>query len=121
MRKIRIDRNKWARGLNEKGNYWKINYLWNNDTQKGCCLGHVIHQVCKCSWNKLNNIGEPEEYYRAPSLLTDKDDCEWDVTNNEFAKEAIKINDKHDFLDSVREKKLISLFRENNLELEFFN
>ena len=66
MKKIRINRKKWARASFEgyEGR------LWNAGEGKGCCLGHLIHQVSKCSWDKLDGLITPDDFYTKVGILT---------------------------------------------------
>ncbi len=117
MKTIRINRGKWMNG--REGEFFETS-LWNAELNAGCCLGHAIHQVKKCSWNQLNDCGTPESVYHSNSFLTQMDDG-WLETavDNKFAQEAMKINDDHKLSDKEREQKLIKLFKKNGFKLQF--
>lgn len=118
-KKIRIDRTKWARGKT----FGTTNWLWSWATNKGCCLGHAIHQVSKCSWLKLSNSASPDLFFKRSSFLTymvpNKNGSI--VINNRLADLAIEYNDAPFISDSDREETLIKLFKEHGYELEFYN
>lgn len=113
MKTIRIDRDKWLRG---KGVF--RNLLWCPKREAGCCLGHAIHQTAKCAWKDLARKPAPRMYYDKPSFLTHF--CHDGLEHNEFAEEAMVINDA-DISEASREKRLIKLFAKNNIKLEFYN
>lgn len=127
MTKIRIDRKKWLRGSKDpQGNEFSP-YLWNNECNAGCCLGHVIHQTNKVPYNNLNGLLSPEDFFHRASLLTTYHseyygaECERQAENNSFARQAMKINDDKYCDQLTRETKLIELFLENGIILEFYN
>lgn len=114
MKTIRIDRKKWSRGTHSS------NFLWVESRQRGCCLGHVIHQTAKCSWNKLENLSTPEDFYKGESMLTkDKSFDEWSDRDNAFSHAAMKHNDAM-ITEKDREKELVKLFKKNGLNLQFY-
>lgn len=127
---IRIDRKKWARGGNEA-----MNLLWDKEVQKGCCLGHVIHQTSRCAWDALDQKGCPDEVFKKDSLLTIKSDpytytCQYTgktltedgiVADSELAKKAMQINDAASITEKQREQRLTELFAKHDIKLEFFN
>lgn len=133
MKKIRINRKKWARadGDDYEGR------LWNADEGVGCCLGHLIHQVSKCSWDKLDGLITPDDFYTRKGILTvmfpesdmlpESDPISFYynrkkvIDNNEFSDQAMSINDNEGLSGKQRERKLISLFYQNDFELEFYN
>lgn len=127
MKKIRINRKKWARadGDDYEGR------LWNADEGVGCCLGHLIHQVSKCSWDKLDGLITPDDFYTGKGILTsmlsenDPIYLHYNrkkvIDNNEFSDQAMFINDDEGLSGKQRERKLISLFYQNDFELEFYN
>ena len=125
MTKIKIDRKKWLRGSKDpQGNEASV-YLWNNECNAGCCLGHVIHQTNKVPYNNLDQLSSPEDFFHRASLLTnyhaDYYGDESAVANNSFAQLAMRINDNKDYTEELREEKLIELFLENGIILEFYN
>jgi len=110
-RAIRIDRTKWQRGPHDGRTY-----LWNKYRQEGCCLGHVIHQTQKHSWNSLDLKADPFEVLKKQDvckLVTDQD------INSEFANKAIEINDSIYLTEYEREEQLIELFKKNKIKLSF--
>lgn len=118
MKKIRIDRKKWLRGV---GPY--SSKLWDKEQQLGCCLGHFIHQTSKCSWNELQDIKAPNKCFKKPSknnILT-RLDLHNIVRNTELSSQAMRINDNVYISNANRESQLINLFKEKGFELEFFN
>jgi len=117
MKTIRINRAKWLRGNGD--DQFSMTYLWCPDRKVGCCLGHAIHQTTKCSWKDLARKWLPTMYYDKPSFLTQS--VNDSLVCNAFADKAMKINDKHDISEASREKRLIKLFAEYNIKLEFYN
>lgn len=123
MRTIQINRKKWQRGQIID------NFLWNNKTCQGCILGHVIHKTQKCSWDELDFMTTPKEYFTRESILTnrcneDYDDffgCTYEIDNTLFAEKAMEINDDTVIDDETREKILTQLFKENGYNLKFYN
>ena len=118
MKTITISRAKWLRGNNSK-----VNYLWCNDRQAGCCLGHVIHQTSRCSWKKIEGLMQPEEFFQQDSILTNSDTYN-DLTNpvisdNQFARDAMEINDNSLITEKEREKQLKNLFKKHKIKLVF--
>lgn len=124
---FRIDRKKWQRGKPAH-----MTFLWDEGQQKGCCLGHVIHQTSKCSWNNLTGMTTPKDYYSKPSVLTMSKYtkalynpiCEpslSDITDNTLADEAMSINDDMGLPEPEREDALIHLFNRYGYKLEFYN
>jgi hypothetical protein len=126
MNTIKIDRNKWLRGKKDPKGNEASTYLWDIDCNAGCCLGHAIHQISKVPYNKLNELMTPEDYFQRSSLLTDFIRSSYkgafgEVQNNNFARQAIRINDNYDMTDKERERKLVELFLQNGIILQFYN
>ena len=120
MKTIRIDRKKWLRGKEANSNGEFVpSYLWCPDRQAGCCLGHAIHQTTNCAWKDLAGKSVPSSHYARNSFLTYLGPDGLD--NNNFADEAMTINDAPDISEALREEGLIELFAENNIKLEFYN
>ena len=125
MKTIRINRAKWLRGNID--NKFISNDLWCPKREAGCCLGHAIHQTAKCAWKDLARKSAPRMYYDKPSFLTNfcHDGSTYfshdGLDNNEFAYKAMRINDALNISDALREKRLIKLFAEYNIKLEFYN
>lgn len=117
MKTIRINRKKWLRGRIDD----RINYLWCSERQAGCCLGHAIHQTAKCAWKDLDQMAMPTTYYGKSSFLTEFGPDGVNQDTNDLAEQAMSINDSNDISEEQREKRLIKLFAENNIKLEFYN
>jgi len=120
IKTFRIDRKKWLRG---KLDFYNNNVLWCDKRQAGCCLGHVIHQTMKCSWDDLKGGGSPEDFYKKPSLLTQYNESSNYIylENNSLAQSAMLINDDVMCSDEDREKDLKDLFNSHGYNLEFYN
>ena len=118
MKTIRIDRKKWRRGA-AKFEHEGRTFLWNSETKRGCCLGHVIHQVKRCSWASLASLFTPGQVYTKKSILTNVNRDKFD-RNNEFSREAMRINDNSLIDEEHRELELTGLFKKNGLNLEFY-
>lgn len=111
MKTIRINRKKWVRGNIDDS------YLWNPEIQQGCCLGHLIHQKARCSWNKLSRKSMPENYYHEDTY----NDLVRGGCDSVFSQAAMSINDEVYEDEGVRESELIKLFKKNGYKLEFYN
>ena len=125
MKTVRINRKKWLRGSKDPQGNEASSYLWNNECNAGCCLGHVIHQTNKVPYNNLHQLSSPEDFFHGASILTNYDSeyygDESVVTNNLFTQKAMMFNDDKYCDQLTRETKLIELFAENNIKLEFYN
>lgn len=114
--KFRINRKRWLRGTVNS-------FLWNDNVQRGCCLGHIIKQATKCTWDKLHFLESPTYYNinknHGLEFLLEKHNDNYD--NSELAIEAMIINDYVDLSDKEREEKLISLFKKHKVTIEFYN
>ena len=111
--KVTIDRTKWLRG---KGS--EESYLWILEADKGCCLGHAINQTNKIPLEDLNFIPAPAGLYnkiRKLKLYLEKE------IHLMWVRNAMDINDKIIITEKEREEKLIELFKDGGLELEFYN
>ena len=114
MKTIRINRKMWA--CNPLS--WPSK-LYDNRTNRGCCLGHVIHQTSKCSWKELNDLREPNDFFvkcNNDLVTTDTDG----VYNSKLSTDAMEINDSCKFTTSEKEYKLKNLFAEHGINLEFY-
>jgi hypothetical protein len=109
MKTIKIKRSKWLRGN-------RISML-RNHTGEMCCLGFAIKQISKVSNSKITLKYGPSGVFTKKSFLT----CttHGDVSNNNLASKAIKINDNPVITDSEREEKLKDLFQENGYNIVF--
>jgi hypothetical protein len=120
MKIVRINRKKWIRGgYSPKGESMGTT-LWDPNIKAGCCLGHAIHQVSCRAWEQLSFKASPQGVFEGRSFLTERDEFST-VYNNEFADDAMEINDASNISDKMREKRLIELFKKNNVKLEFYN
>lgn len=117
MKTIRINRKKWACDPAK----WQSE-LFNTAENRGCCLGHVIHQIKKCAWSDLANLGCPDEYYKGDTLLTTKINCiaYSRARDNQLSSAAININDDSRLSTKEKEKQLKSLFKKHDINLEFY-
>lgn len=120
MKTIRISRKKWLAGDKAVS----AGTLWDPEVGQGCCLGHVIHQTARVSWDQLTGKDMPDDFYRGKtaSCLVDVSgnaSCGFDVDNSRFSQDAAAINDDSDLSRKQKERKLISLFKKNNLRLVF--
>ena len=124
-RKVRIKRSKWLRGQRWGKHYPLSGACTMMCDQDGnmCCLGFAANQISGVTKNRMLETFAPSDVYRGKSFLTKLDTrftytsrC---VDNNQFAKRAMKINDNANYRETTREKKLITLFAKNGIELEF--
>ncbi len=113
MRKLVIDRKKWLKG--DDGN----NSCMLDDDGHMCCLGFVARRITKLSKERLFRQGTPADCYLGESLLTYSSDGT--LRDNDFSAEAMDINDDSGLSEKEREKKLIKLFKKNDIELSFSN
>jgi hypothetical protein len=119
MKTIKIKRSKWLRA---NGTVTPKHTVLLNKEGSMCCLGFTIHQVIKCKKEKLLNIGTPRCFFKASSFLTKVTDNALtpdSLDNNDFAMEAIMINDCPSTTDKAKEKKLTVLFKKNGYNLVF--
>jgi hypothetical protein len=115
MRKVRIKRSKWLRGISNSNGIGNV--LWDEEANAGCCLGHVCKQISRKTEKQLNGRCTPADIYVATSVLTDSDGMD-----NELAQEAMKINDKTYLTgEAQREEDLRHLFAINGIELTFYD
>jgi len=113
-RKVTISRAKWLRGSMEP-------YMVDN---KGCmcCLGFAANQISRITKRVMIGAGEPCDVYKKRSFLTIDGLDAWGsarVQNNQFADQAMDINDNAGLSEKMREYKLKRLFSKNGIELEF--
>lgn len=124
--KIRIDRQKWVRGLN-----FGVSQMLN-DKGRMCCLGHFGAQILGWTNEQMFMKSYPRNCTDQDSVLT----CKVDPYNREhdfhdidpkngtfnslFALKAAALNDR-DKDDTTIELSLIAHFKENGYELEFYN
>jgi len=114
MKRIRINRSRWMRGQSPE----KSSMLWSSRLQKGCCLGHAIHQISKCPWDSLNNLTSPRHYFDKESFLTERHGV--GCSDNLFADDAMAINDDTSLSETAREVALTKLFKAHGYDLEFY-
>lgn len=117
MKTITISRKKWLRG-DDNGEV--ANVLWCKDRNAGCCLGHVIHQTQRCTWNDMLDIDTPAGLYDAneirSSILTTM--TEEEVQDNVLSGKAMAINDGV-MRETTRERRLTKLFKSHGIKLVF--
>lgn len=116
-RKFKIDRQRWARGGQEATKLCDID-------GKMCCLGFAANQISRLTKNELLNHEVPEEVYSKASFLTRLVESPWgdlQTKDNELAENAIGINDNMYLTESEREKLLIELFDEHDIDVTFYN
>lgn len=123
--KLTIDRSKWANPGLDNGS----SMLLNSDGGM-CCLGFACI-AAGVPEEEIFDRGEPEgldvaAVKRAPdgwsSLLWHIEEADYSpavVGNSKFARAAIRINDDVLYTQAEREEKLIKLFADNGVELEF--
>jgi hypothetical protein len=122
MKTITISRKRWLRGDMKSVDGYSL--LWCNDKRRGCCLGHAIHQIERCTWNQLASMFTPNDFFRenTPNKMSGMfvDFAEGEVCDDStFTNEAIAINDNDSITDKEREKELKALFKKNGLKLVF--
>ncbi len=127
IKKISIDRAKWARGIGWNPNYHGTNKLWLSKLNAGCCLGHALNQVENIPLESMEGFGDPYRLNKETFLTGAKEttllgdlNSDYQFANNQFAKDAMQINDDKLMKDPEREGRLIQLFKDNGYELEFY-
>lgn len=118
MKKVTIDRNTWARG------YLRNNSLYDSSDQKMCCLGFASMQLLSTQQEDMESLLSPSDLVNNCDYIQDTESiftyASEGFRDSDFSNEAMVINDS-DISEEEREEKLIKLFAENNIELEFIN
>ncbi len=118
--KYTIDRKTWRRGGDVYDEQFGETSLLNPQGFM-CCLGQCLLQE-GLTKDKLLNTPDPAGSEVANSFATVGDGESFDYyLNTSLAKKAMTVNDNPDLQDVEREEKLIQLFKDNNLEIEFIN
>ncbi len=117
--KYTIDRQTWRRGgdsAESNENYGATKLL--NEQGYMCCLGQCMLQegILK---EVILEKGDPAAT-NLPCTFTVESSIS-SFSNNVLSQCAMDINDDRTLDDSEREEKLINLFKEHGLELEFVN
>lgn len=115
MRIITIDRKKWLAG----DNCHLTSVLWDEHAQQGCCLGHMIHQVSRVSWDQLAAFGTPGTFYKKQDKYGLVTKAEHSIVSSPFSQAAMAINDNPNISRSEKEVQLKKLFRKHKLKLIF--
>jgi len=125
MKSFTVTRSKWARGdyRDENGMYTSL------VTLKGdmCCLGFGMIQLDKIPKKDLLKLGTPDRYFYLHAKSKKGDSCVlvrkyedgYGYINNQLAIDAMKINDDKYITDEVRENKLTTRFKIDNIEVKF--
>lgn len=106
MKKFTVRRSKWLRGtdhgrlLDEEG--------------KMCCLGFGVNQICRVTKKDLLDKTRPSNVLFRNTPFTH---CEGE--DRVFIEKVIDINDSEVISDSVREKRLTKIFKENGIKVTF--
>lgn len=111
MQKLIIDRSKWLRG-DEKG----TSYLLRSSDNKMCCLGFLCIAL-GAKEEDIRQVEMPDQMDRSikiPDYLNHPF-----RTIGKFPRSAADLNDDRSIYDKERERKLIALFAEQNIQLEF--
>ena len=116
--KYTIDRKTWRRGGDKYDEKFGETSLLNPQGFM-CCLGQCLLQE-GIEEDKLLNVGDPADAHVNSSFVHKSQSIEF-YLNTPLAKDAMQVNDNPFFSDIEREEKLINLFKENNLEIEFIN
>ena len=108
MKKFTVRRSKWLRG---EGQGCLLDHSGNM-----CCLGFAVNQISRVTKKRLL-------YAEMPSCVL-KTTKETTFTTNgvfdkDFVKKAARLNDNIIISDSVREKSLTKIFKENGIEVTF--
>ena len=123
MKKLVIDRSKWARG-GEGGDAALLNRRGNM-----CCLGFACI-AAGFNWDEIFvadpaslplNPTDLDNFWVSRLVLYDNDEFGDILNHTDLASEAIDINDNINLPEETREAKLIQLFKNRDIELEFIN
>lgn len=106
MKKFTVRRSKWYRG--DSGAL-----LLTNNGQM-CCLGFAVNQICRVTKKDLLNEARPSNV-----LFRDTPFTHSEGQDRLFIEKVIDINDCEDISDSVREKRLTKIFKENGIKVTF--
>jgi len=130
MKSFTVTRNKWARGdyRDKDGNGLDTALV----TEEGdmCCLGSGMIQMDKIPKKDLLEFGTPANYFDSHPKSKKGDSCVlvnktgnkhdgYEYDNNALTDNAMEINDDVDITEKMREKKLTTLFKRNNIEIKF--
>lgn len=119
-----IDRSKWGVGQDDGG------LLLGSNTGRMCCLG-FMSLVAGLNKNDIMDTGMPDGIRSSEDLaeLVDLEhpfmkamvyvDDDGDLVTTEFASQAAAINDAGDVILSDREARLIKIFAEQGIDLQF--
>ena len=117
--KFVIDRNKWRNGdFGETRRGKGITYLKHRNGSM-CCLGQCINQL-EPEVNLLN-VGSPRRLKVHIPLFNKPNHMEDGFVNTKLSSFAMMINDDPNTPSEEKEKELMQLFNENELEIEFIN
>lgn len=117
--KYTIDRKTWRRGGEQYTLVTHGETMLLNDLGYMCCLGQCMLQdgIVK---DKLLNVGDPADAHINSKFVHKSQSLSF-YLNTPLAKDAMMINDDDKLQDVEREEKLINLFKDNDLEIEFIN
>jgi hypothetical protein len=120
MRKVRINRAKWRSGYYGPNSSGKGETQLYNEEGFSCCLGFASHQLAKCNKDKLEGEAFPCGLDKVITPLTIRDRHN-DIVDTSFTIQCISINDDERITRKQREAKLKRKFKDNDLELEFYD
>ena len=117
--KLIIDRNTWLRGEGSE-----VSRLLRREDSKMCCLGFLAIS-CNVPEEAIMQDQTPsnvcfEHRLMMPEFLFDADSSYRTVVSGACIR-LMGINDNEDWQDAEREEKLIEIFAENGIQLEFIN
>lgn len=107
IKEFKVIRAKWLRGSDSE---------LLDENGKMCCLGFVCSQL-GISKELLQDKDNPYEIKLLLPYLTDYYHSM--IVDSSLSKEAIQINDDVNISDSIRESKLIKLFKQYGLSIKF--
>jgi hypothetical protein len=124
MKKVTIKRSEWQRGQFFSKKFRDMfpgengTNLWGENTECGCCLGHILFQAHRVSKKSMRGISSPSNLNKKTPLT------EWsdgDLIEGDFSNRAMYINDKNpaQMPDRRRELELIELGKEYGYEIKF--
>ena len=118
-KKVVIDRTKWLRGKGPSNSY-----LWDSQSGRGCCLGHVLNKAHGKSYKSMNRFRSPATYavrINKKNPLCILNPLHKSYEHSEDIRRAMRINDSSFRSDEHREKELKELMLPLGYELVFIN
>jgi len=132
MKTVKINRRHWLRGDSyRRYPESKGPALYDEYTERGCCLGHALHQIHDAKWKEMC-LGMPSEYFDnkysddfgnlvnpIENLFVETSETGTFTRSSNLSNVASDINDNKTINDAEREERLKLVFRSHGINLEF--